>query len=483
MRQFVSKFGKLELIAFISGFSLMAFELVGARMLAPSIGSSTYVWTSVIGVIIAALSIGYFIGGKLADIRGHAKDIAFLCIAIAFAAGCTLVLFDNVMSRIVELAGDPRLQGVLASLLLFAPASFLLGMLSPYLVKLKMTSLSVAGQSVAGLSAANSIGGIAGTFVTGFIIFSYIGSREALLAIVVCMVGASWVIKPSIQWKLRAGLSFGALFVVTLPLLQYQDHIRIDTPSANYEIKTGQVGDSSTRLVRYLTTGPAGAQSGIYIDQPNRLAFWYTQEIARVTKMALSKKNILILGGGAFTLPEYLAREYPNSTIDTVEIDPSLVDIAKKYFDYTAFDNVHIISDDARVYVNEAEKQYDVVIVDVYSDSSVPFSLLTREYARQLNAITTKDSTVIVNAIAAQTGPCQELLAAVDATYRSFAPYVSFAQKQIVPGESSSNLVLAYTKTSRDFEGMEVLDPQYGLTYMDNFMPAERLQQSCSSAS
>jgi spermidine synthase len=483
MRRLIGNFGKLELVAFISGFSLMAFELVGARMLAPTIGSSTYVWTSVIGVIIAALSIGYFVGGKLADLRGHAGDVAFLCLAIAFAVGCTLVLFDSVMGQVVLLADDARLQGVLASLLLFAPTSLLLGILSPYLVKLKVTSLAVAGQSVAGLSAFNSIGGIVGTFVTGFIIFSYIGSREALFAIVLLILIVSWIIEPRIRWKLRAGVSLIAVLIVMLPLFQQPDYIRIDTPSANYEVRTEQLDGYATPSIRYLTTGPNGAQSGVYTQQSSRLAFWYTQEIARITEMTSSKKNILVLGGGAFTMPEYLARKYPSSMIDVVEIDPSLVSIAEKYFSYTPLNNVRVIDDDARTYINTATKQYDVVIVDVYSDNSVPFSLLTQEYAARLNAVISVDSTVIINTIAAKSGPCQELLKTVDSTYRSFAQYASISQQEAMLSQTSSNLILAYTKHPRRFEGMKVFDSQQGSLYTDNFMPIERLQQSCATVS
>ena len=483
MRRLIGNFGRLELVAFMSGFSLMAFELVGARMLAPTIGSSTYVWTSVIGVIIAALSIGYFVGGKLADLRGYTGDVALLCLAIAFAVGYALILFDGAMREVVLLTDDARLQGVLASLLLFAPTSLLLGILSPYLVKLKVTSLAVAGQSVAGLSAFNSVGGIAGTFVTGFIIFSYIGSREALFAIVLLMLIASWIIEPRIRWKLRAGFSLTVVVIVLLPLIQKQDYIRIDTPSANYEVKTGQLDSGITSSIRYLTTGPNSAQSGVYTQQPDQLAFWYTQEIARITGMTSSKKNILILGGGAFTMPEYLARKYPGSMIDVVEIDPSLVSIAEEYFDYTPLNNIHVIDADARAYVNTAIKQYDVVIIDVYSDSSVPFSLLTQEYGASLNAIISADSTVIINTIAAKSGPCQDILKAVDGTYRSFAPYASISQKGITPSQAASNLILAYTKHPRRFEGMEAFDSQRGFMYTDNFMPVERLQQSCAAVS
>jgi predicted membrane-bound spermidine synthase len=476
------KFGKLELIAFVSGFSLMAFELIGARMLAPTIGSSTYVWTSVIGVIIAALSVGYFVGGKVADIRGRAGDVALLCLAGAFAIGSMLLLFDGIMEWVVQLSPDLRLRGVFASLLLFAPASLVLGMLSPYLVKLKVTSLLISGQSVAALSASNSIGGIVGTFITGFVVFSYMGSREALVVLVLLMLGASWLVRPKEGWRLRALFSLVAFFIVVVPLGYKTDSIRIDTPSSHYEIRTGYRHENKAQPIRYLTTGPGGAQSGIYTNQPNELPFWYTRQIVKTVAQAPDKQNILVLGGGAFTIPEYLARHYPKSSIDVVEIDPSLKEIAKKYFDYQPLENIQAIDGDARTYINTVAKHYNVVIVDVYSDVSVPFSLLTKEYASKLGSVITNNGLVIINAIAAETGPCAELLQGIDATYRAVGPYATITRENSAQKGEQGNLVLTYSKKNQFLSGSLLLNSLGGTSYSDDFMPAERLQQVCQES-
>lgn len=482
MKTPVGKFGKLELVAFISGFSLMAFELVGARMLAPTIGSSTYVWTSVIGVIIAALSIGYFAGGKIADIRGRASDVALLCIACAFAIGSMLLLFDGIMEWIVQFNPDLRIRGVIASLILFAPASLVLGMLSPYLVKLKVTSLAVSGQSVAALSASNSIGGIVGTFVTGFVVFSYMGSREALVLLVLLMIGASWLVSAKEGWKLRAAFSVTALLIVIIPLGTKTPVVQIDTPSSHYEIRTGYYHGDAAQPIRYLTTGPGGAQSGIYTNRPNELPFWYTKQIVQSVAEVSSKQNILVLGGGAFTIPEYLARQYPESTVDVVEIDPSLKEIAKKYFDYQPLENINAVDGDARTFVNTAQKHYDVIIVDVYGDVSVPFSLLTKEYAGKIGAITADGGVVVINAIASETGSCAELLQAMDATYRTVLPEATIAQDPTATKGERGNRVLTYSKKNQPFTGTTVFNTLGGGVYTDNFMPAERLQQSCQEA-
>src|SRR5512133_2999486 len=169
--------GVYEIVAFVTGFTLMAFELVASRILAPTIGTSTYVWTSVIGVMIAALALGYAAGGWAADKRAEQTDIAWLLLLTALFILLTRVTYQGTLEDIAATLHDSRAQGVVASIFLFVPASFLMGVISPYLARLRVRSLTTTGRSVAGLSASNSVGGIVGTFCTGFIFFSIIGSR------------------------------------------------------------------------------------------------------------------------------------------------------------------------------------------------------------------------------------------------------------------------------------------------------------------
>lgn len=469
MNKFRIRVGNLEVIAFVSGFVLMVFELAGARILAPSIGSSTYVWTSVIGVIIMALSIGYWLGGKLADKRGHAVDLAWLSLLTGLTMAITVLMYEDVTIWVIEASNDPRIQGVLASLFLFAPTSVLLGMKSPYLAKLKVRSLTTTGQSVASLSALNSIGGIVGTFTAGFILFGLIGSRETFLIIIMATIAISWLVVPRWRWKLRAFMSVGILLTVLLPI-QQAAALQIDTPSARYTIEDR--GDT-----RYLATGPRAAQSGISLPHPDKLVFWYTQQLAQLVEQAPHKDRILILGGGAFTLPQHLAQKYPDSTIDTVEIDPELAVIARKYFHYSDPSNVNLIFEDARIYVNQTDKQYDIVLVDVYGDSQVPFTLLSAEYGERIARITAPGGVVGVNAIAGHEGDCKVLLDAIDAPYRSHFAYAGYVTQN--PQKDRSNMVIAYSREPREWQGLNhfVAGPSPG--YTDNFAPAERLQHDC----
>lgn len=465
----------LPFIAFISGFSLLVFELAAARILAPSIGSSTYVWTSVIGVIIASLSVGYWIGGKWADKRALMLDIVWLCLAAATTITLVLLTYVPLLEWTVESIEDARVQGVVASLLLFAPTSFLIGALSPYLVKLRITSLKTTGQSFASLSALESIGGITGTFITGFILFGFIGARETFAVVVFMLLATSWVITPSVQWSRRLAVSALIAFFC-LASLQVTNGKQIDTASAHYSILEGTLDG---QRVRGLATGPNGTQSGINLDDPDKLVFWYTQQMSEVIAAAPHRDRILILGGGAFTLPQHLARTYPNSTIDVVEIDPGLADIARRHFNYADPKNVNLIFEDARTYVNRTDVKYDLVLIDVYSDASVPFSLMTEEYGRQIRSTLADDGLVVANIIAGLNGACGQLLGALDAPYREqFAEAVFKIQR---PYSARSNMIVVYSDRPFKWPGSQVLMTRLATPYTDNFAPAERLQQNCEN--
>lgn len=469
-----------EYVAFLSGFALLSFELVASRILAPAIGSSIYVWTSIIGVIIASLAAGYSYGGKLADKRVEPLDVVWLLIGSAAAITLTMLGAPVLLNAILQTPSDPRMQAVIASFILFAPASFLLGAISPYLARLKNISLKTTGRTIASLGALNSVGGIAGTFITGFVLFSYIGSRDTLLFIIVVLIGSSWLIEPRRQYKYRLLAVVGIIIFSFVALVVKPAGVVaiIDTPSASYRVSDIEYGG---RPIRVLAVGPGGLQSGVYRDGSDELVFGYTQKMADIVSTAHTKESVLILGGGSFTLPQYLAKKYPSMQIDVVEIDPELVSIARKYFGYKDPANVQIITQDARTLLNSNTKQYDIVLVDVYNDSLIPFTLTTGEYTEQLRRAVKPSGLVAVNIIASDKGACGELLASLHATYGRQFP-VSWAYP--VNGRSLSvrqNVVIAY-----GFQPLASMPPgsvQLNLSFRpllsDDFAPVEHLQSQC----
>lgn len=472
--------GPYEWLALITGFALLSFELVASRILAPAIGSSIYVWTSVIGVIIAALAVGYTFGGKIADKRVKPLDIVWLLIGSSAAVTLTMLGSPFVLDAVLQISSDPRFQGMLASIILFAPASFLLGAIGPYLGRLKNVSVTTTGTTIASLSSLNAIGSILGTFCTGFLFFSYLGSRATLLLVIVLLLGSSWLIEPR-QFLRRRLVAVAIVVLVSSAALAVKpaDALTvIDTPSASYKISDIMYRD---RPVRVLMAGPGGLQSGIYLDGSPELVFDYTRKMADIVSAAPVKDSILILGGGAFTLPQYFAEKYPSASIDVVEIDPGLAPIARQYFGYKDPGNVQIVSQDARTFLNDSAKQYDIVLVDAYNDVSIPFTLTTNEYVEKLRRSLSADGLLAVNVIASSSGRCGQLLSSLHTAYSS-----QFDDFRAYPLEDSSleikqNVILVYG--NRGLEGLPSGDQPLNLprapTLRDDFAPVEYLQAGC----
>lgn len=461
----------------------MAFELAASRVLAPTIGTSTYVWTSVIGVMIAALAAGYAAGGWMADRRSEKLDIIWILLMAAIAILVTCVFYSDILASITLVIHDPRLQGVIASIILFVPASFLLGITSPYLAKLRVHSTATTGRSVAGLSASNSVGGITGTFCTGFIFFTIIGSRETLALLAIILIICSWIIEPLLQRQQRTIATVALLLALMLQFVtpaSAGSAINIDTPSAHYTIADITLHN---KPVRVLAMGPGGWQSGVYLDNTGGLVFGYTRKLADAVAAAPSKNRILILGGGAFSLPEYLGRQYPDSTVDVVEIDSQLPAIAQKYFRYDQPSNVNVYTEDARAYLQKTTNKYDFIIADVYSDASVPFALTTREYTAELKKVLKPDGVVAVNMIASTSQACLPLFASLNSSYAT-----SFKNSLYYPLvdpslQTEQNVIAVYSNRPLSWAGQLPGNVPVQFTsarkLTDNHAPIEYLKQLC----
>ncbi|MGB4762650.1 MAG: fused MFS/spermidine synthase [Candidatus Saccharimonas sp.] len=464
---------RLEAISFGTGFSLMSFELAAARILAPAIGSSMYVWTSVIGVIIAALSVGFIVGGRVADRRGRASDVAILLLAASTAATLALLSYRDILVWVVESYTDGRMQGVVAALMLFAPTSFLIGVTSPYLAKLNVRSLHSTGRTIAALDACNALGGIIGTFVTGFFLFGFIGARETIICVALLLIAMSWFVAVRTRVGVRVVVTGLLLVLLLMPPSQASAIKRIDSASAHYEIVSML---SSTGQVTGLMTGPSGVQSAVYQDGRDELVFWYTNEMARLT-LERQPKSILMLGGGAFTLPQYLAERLPDAQIDVVEIDPKLEMISKEYFDYKSPTNVTLYFEDARTFVNREGAQYDVILVDAYGDTMIPFSLMTREYGEALATHLTPDGMVITNLVVGQRGACRDIWTAINAAYASKLPFIQYRTRSA--DSPRGNYIVTYARERQVLQNYTEVNSSGLVSYTDNFAPAERLYFDC----
>jgi len=415
---------RLEIIAFFVGLIILTFELTAARIVAPYLGSTVYTWTSIIGVILAALAVGYSVGGIIADKRKNRNDIVVLLVAAATTISLVNITKEQILRVISEVSMPLQLQSLIASLLLFAIPTIFLGAVIPYLVKLNIKDLASTGRKVAHIDAASTVGSLVGTFLTGYVLFGYIGTRNLLLLCSVVLILTSFIIKTK-QYVWQRIFVLLALLIMSMlsPSPSLSGFVEdIDTAYNRVIVREFNLRG---REVRVLQTDSLGLQSGIYTNNSDELAFEYTRALANVADLRPQAKRQLIIGGGAFTLPEYIAKKYPKTIVDAVEIDGDLVEISKKYFDLNQPSNLNIIQADGRQYLNQTSNKYDVITMDAFNSIIPPFQLLTRQAVQQSKRALSQDGIVTANIFSAAEGPRSSLMRAIYSTYKSEFKYVS----------------------------------------------------------
>ena len=480
---------RYELIALIGGAVVMVLELVGARMIAPYFGSSLYVWTAVIGVILGAMAWGHWYGGRLAD-RGASRPHLALIMALAAAVLLvSLVLQDLVLALAAHPGGDVRWQALVAALWLFGPVNAVLGLVSPYVAKLKLTSLEQAGRSVGQLYAAATAGSIIGTFAAGYWLITVLGNRVLGLWLVVVLVATSFLASTR-PWRwIRVasavavvGLIWsGASLAPREPGLVYDG----DSAYARYQVVQQLFRDQPARL---LLTDNLGAQSGTFVNQPNEPAFDYIRRFVEVAEAAERPQRILMIGGGTYTLPRLLHQRLPQAQIDVVEIDPQLDEVAKRYFFFQPSPQIRIIHEDGRVFLNRNHTKYDLIYVDAFTSLSPPVQLTTTETTARFKASLTPNGAVAVNIVSAYRGAQAGFLAAELATYRPVLPGLALVSGTV--GASATDRQNIVVITGADPAHIKALadrlpTPKLSLPDLtgispltDDFAPVEALTQN-----
>jgi len=351
----------LELAVFLCGALVMIYEINGSRILAPFLGTSTYIWTSLIGVILAALSIGYWLGGKLADVKPSPAVLASAIFTAGGLVSITILIKEIVLSFISEMPVGLEMKALIGALVLFAPASIAFGFVLPFAVKIRILSLADSGQTVGRLYALSTIGSIAGTFSAGFILIPFVGSVRTLYLIAGLLFLIAVALAPfSLTRKSITSLLLFAISITSSEALssyryQLNKHQDIDTQYARLSIF--EAGDPTTgKPIRAISNDPHFLQSAIFLDD-DELVFDYTRYFHLAKYFQPSLRNSLMIGGAGYSFPRDYIRKYPEARIDVVEIDPQMTAIARKYFRLEENARINIFHEDARVYLQNAEAQ------------------------------------------------------------------------------------------------------------------------------
>lgn len=396
----------LAVASFSCGTCVMVLEMAGSRVVAPYMGTSLVVWTSLIGIVMASLTLGYWAGGRISDRRPEPALLSKIIGAAAVFSLAVALLADPLLGLLSKNIRNVYVGSVIASVCLFMAPSILLGMVSPFIVRLAMRSLGSAGSVVGRFSALSSAGSILGTFLGGFVLISFLSSRT-ILFLVAATLGLTAL---QLHASGRRALLSVALLAAGLGIMNEagampmtQDGINIETPYNTIHITDTSVW-LTNRAIRILQTDPMGAQSLMYIDAPNELYSDYTKFYDLAFHYAPEAKSVLMLGGGGYCVPRHLAATRPDVAIDVVELDPGITKAARDYFHLEDRSGQRIFHEDARMFVNrEAERgelKYDAIFEDVFGSSyNIPFHLTTSECMAGIRALLNDDGVLVINII------------------------------------------------------------------------------------
>ncbi len=388
-----------NLIVFMSSGCIMILELVAGRIIAPSVGVSLYTWTSVIGVILAGISLGNFLGGWMAD-RWASPRLLGLIFVAAGLASLNVLVFDQL--DLMDHVEWPIMVEILTLILLlfFLPCT-ILGTVSPVVVKLAVRNLDHAGSTVGQIYAFGSVGSIVGTFLTGFWLISWLGTYTivASVALVLLALGALLALGRRWLWMalilpalIGAGLVAGQMGWLRSRCLRETNYFCIKVKDEFHDNKPMRVLILD-RLVHSYTS----------LTDPTHLIYGYEQAYAELTRYQANRHDALaalFIGGGGYTFPRYMEASYPRSDIDVIEIDPGVTQIAYDKLGLSTDTRVMSYNEDARMFLTRAPtRRYDLIMGDAFNDFSVPYHLTTREFNERVRAWLNDDGLYLVNII------------------------------------------------------------------------------------
>lgn len=382
----------LFLVSFVSGFSIMAMEMTAARMMAPFFGTSQIIWTNIIGIVLIALSLGYYYGGKYADKHPDLNRLLIPMLISGMIFLATPVLILPVAQIVLDLsstftAGTILLLSAsfLATIALFAFPIFLLGMVSPFVIRLLETDKEHLG-SVAGIVFAfGTLGSILGTFLPILFFIPQFGVKRTVAGISLLLILLSL---SALRKKHLLAITIPFFLFSVLPPLSSAQHIYA-SDSIYQHIRVHQDAEGNRRLA--FNEG-LGMQS-FYSPETILSGEYYDAYLPLVE----TGDRVLILGLAGGTIARGLTELHgENVHITGVEIDAKVVEVAKTYFDLP--ESVVVEVADARSFVQQTEQSYDVIIVDAYSNEMyIPWTMSTNEFFNELKSILTDDGIIALN--------------------------------------------------------------------------------------
>jgi len=428
---------KANIIVFIASFCTLVIELVAGRIMAPYVGVSLYTWTSIIGVVLAGISIGAYLGGLIADRYPRPSTLGWLLFFSGLGAFSISPLTNLLGAAYFQTALMVRIL-MITTFIFFVP-SCLLGMISPVVVKLTLSNLEKTGNIVGKIYAFSTLGSILGTFATGFFLISWMGTRQILFSVGVVLILSAFIFGGFWGRKKALGLFFFLLFMilVILPLIGWYGYAAVHPKdvafsySPIHSLKTlygyafkpvldeytyfFKESDYYTIKVKRDRTRSGGApleslvldhliHSYTDLNDPLYLEYEYIRMYEEVVRWQAAKRKsfkTLSIGGGGYTFPRFLEAKYPDAEMTVVEIDPEITRVAQGYLGVPKTSKIRSFNEDARWFIMNCREEgsFDFVFGDAFNDLSIPYHLTTKEFALQLKRLLKPDGLLLANVI------------------------------------------------------------------------------------
>lgn len=409
------------LCSFMAGFSLMTVEIISSRIMAPIIGSSIYTWASVIGMTLLGLAIGSALGGELADKYNNTKILP----TIFLISGISTLLISPLSRHtdwIVNSSNSIILINILISGYLFLIPAIILGLIQPIILKKYADDFTKIGSNYGFLSTTWSLGSILGVFVTGFYFVSTLGSQKTLYIIGFILLLISLLLaflnKERKILYLAGIILIISLSLALLPSSPGPQNIVYDQESSYYRMRVVDFNQE-----------PFGKSRALVLDfdthsiETEKILETKYTEVYPVFGYLMPKiKDILVIGGGAYTLPKLLKGHYSTSNVSVMEIDPKIKEVATNFFDLDQ-NSIKTIEGDARFLIKKGTAKYDLIYSDAYSSFiSVPGQLLTKEYNEEIRKTLNPDGIYALNFIGSLVGDNSALFKSITNTFKQTFP-------------------------------------------------------------
>jgi spermidine synthase len=368
---------RLGVVAFLVGGGTLSTEVSASRLLAPYFGASTVVWANVIGLTLAYLALGYWLGGRLADRRPEANVLAAVLLVAAVALAVTPFaarpFLRWALHGLDAVSAGAVVGSFFAALALFAVPVTALGAAAPFLVRLALERVAEAGRVAGRLYALSTAGSLAGTFLSALVAIPWAGTQRTLVGTAACvalgaalLAGRAWGLAP---------VAVGAVLLVPPPQIK----------TALYET------ESEYQYVRVVADGHGGRELELNEGVATHSAWrsdtvltgrYWDLFLMLPSLLSREPRTMLVIGNAGGTIGRAYGRFYPRVAIDGVELDPKLNEVARRWFGADDNPRMSLIAADGRPYLELTRKRYDLIVVDAYRQPYVPFYLATSEFFR-----------------------------------------------------------------------------------------------------